>query len=406
MISFGPQVLSVNRLNAYLRAVLEEDPILSDVWVRGEVTNFHRSAAGHCYFALSNDGSQIRCALFRNSQRGLFVIPKNGDEILAHGHVSIYEGSGQYQLYVDNVAPEGTGILQLQFEALRSRLEAEGLFAQERKRDIPYRPSTIGVVTSAQGAVWHDICHVVSRRYPLVQLVLAPSSVQGQNAPTELITALNALIKHAEPDVVIIGRGGGSAEDLACFNDEGLARAIYASPVPVVSAVGHESDISISDLVADLRAPTPSAAAEICVPDRRELMADIVRLTDLARESARTALSAAQHDIHLLSAALSRCSPEMTLKMKRQDIDMLTERGRIATANRLDRSRSTLTGFRRTAALLDPRDVLRRGYALVTTSDGKNHQRVSSAESARKQPRVALTFHDGTASARIEKEPR
>ena len=204
-----PHVLTVDRLNAYLRALLEEDPILSDIWVRGEVSNFHRSQAGHFYFSLGNDGSVLRCAMFRNSQRGLLAMPTNGEVVLAHGRVSVYEATGQCQLYVDNVAPEGTGLVQLQFEQLRRRLEDEGLFAIDRKRTLPVRPTAIGVVTSAQGAVWHDICNVVARRFPLTRLVLAPASVQGAAAPAELIQSLEALQQDPEIQVIIIGRGGG-----------------------------------------------------------------------------------------------------------------------------------------------------------------------------------------------------
>lgn len=404
MSSLIPQVLTVDRLTLYLKAVLEEDPILSDVWVRGEVTNFHRSAAGHCYFTLSNDGSQLRCALFRNSQRGLLAMPQNGDEVLAHGRISIYESSGQYQLYVDNVAPEGSGILQLQFEELRQKLESDGLFAVERKRPLPELPSTIGVVTSAQGAVWHDICNVVSRRFPLVHLILASSAVQGVNAPQELVAGLQALIDRGRCDVIIIARGGGSAEDLACFNDETLARAIYASPVPIVSAVGHETDVSISDLVADVRAPTPSAAAEMCVPNRRVLLSDIAFQTSLARDIVVARLRTGRHELNFATSPLSRCSPALRLGRYRQDIDSLTEQGHERIKTTVAESRSTVAARRQLARLLDPRDVLRRGYAIVSDSDGPTGKRITSRAIARGSERVHLTFRDGSVGAKIEKE--
>ncbi len=402
MTTFGLQVLSVDRLNAYLRAVLEEDPILSDVWVRGEVTNFHRSAAGHCYFTLSNDGSQLRCALFRNSQRGLLALPQNGHEVLAHGNVSIYESTGQYQLYVDNVAPEGTGVLQLQFEELRRTLEADGLFAQERKRPLPQRPAVIGVVTSAQGAVWHDICNVIARRYPLTHLVLAPSAVQGSQAPQELIAGIHALHDYGKCDVIIIARGGGSAEDLACFNDEELARTIYASSVPVISAVGHETDVSISDLVADVRAPTPSAAAEMCVPHRRELLADILLQTTLARESLIQVLQGARHDANILSSTLSRCNPGADLRRHRQDMDAVGAKTSSLLDAQLAARRSTIASHAQTARLLDPRDILRRGYAIVAADD--TQVRLTNAESARKQDQLQITFRDGTIRAAVTRE--
>lgn len=399
MIARSPHVLNVDHLNAYLRAVLEEDPILSDVWVRGEVTNFHRSAAGHCYFTLSNDGSQMRCALFRNSQRGLLAMPKNGDQVLAHGHVSIYESTGQYQLYVDNVAPEGAGALQLQFEALRRTLEADGLFAQERKRPLPERPAVIGVVTSAQGAVWHDICNVIARRYPLTHLILAPSAVQGAQAPQELIAGIHALQDHGMCEIIIIARGGGSAEDLACFNDEELARTIFASTVPIVSAVGHETDVSISDLVADVRAPTPSAAAELCVPNRRELLANILRQTTFARDTAVQALQGARHEVNILASTLSRCSPDMDLSRFRQDIDLFNDKGRLLLGSKIEARRAAVTQNTQTARLLDPRDVLRRGYAIVSSEDDIQAARITSVATARRVSDLLITFRDGSVKA-------
>lgn len=404
MIAQSPHVLSVDHLNAYLKAVLEEDPILSDVWVRGEVTNFHRSAAGHCYFTLSADGSQMRCAFFRNSQRGVLAMPNNGDQVLAHGHVSIYESTGQYQLYVDNVAPEGAGILQLQFEELRKTLEADGLFAQERKRPLPERPAVIGVVTSAQGAVWHDICNVIARRYPLTHLILAPSAVQGVQAPQELIAGIHALQDHGMCEVIIIARGGGSAEDLACFNDEELARTIFASSVPVISAVGHETDVSISDLVADVRAPTPSAAAEMCVPHRRELLADILRQTTYVRDSVTQTMREALHNFNILASTLSRCSPGAELGRYRQDIDLLNDKNRLLLDSKIATSRASIANHTQTARLLDPRDVLRRGYAIVSAGDADSRERIASAATARNATTLLITFSDGTVKATARKE--
>ncbi|MGH9174244.1 MAG: exodeoxyribonuclease VII large subunit, partial [Vicinamibacterales bacterium] len=288
------RVLTVPEITSYIRELVEFDPILSDVWLRGEVSNFSRSAAGHMYFCLSSEGAQLNSVLFRGSQHGVLALPRNGDAVLAHGRVAIYEARGQYQLIVDNVAPEGIGILQLQFEETKRRLAADGLFADERKRPLPEIPAVIGVVTSAHGAVWHDIQTVVARRFPLAELILAPSAVQGPDAPDELIAGLEALQEHGRCDVIIIGRGGGAAEDLAAFNDERLARAIYACRAPVVSAVGHETDSCIADLVADVRAPTPSAAAELCVPNGRDVLAAAGFLVSQSRSIAVQAAREAQ----------------------------------------------------------------------------------------------------------------
>jgi exodeoxyribonuclease VII large subunit len=399
-----PHVLTVDRLNAYLRALLDEDPIVSDVWVRGEVSNFHRSQAGHCYFSLGNDGSVLRCALFRNSQLGMLALPSNGDVVLAHGRVSVYEATGQYQLYVDNVAPEGTGLVQLQFEQLRKRLDEEGLFAVDRKRTLPTRPSAIGVVTSAQGAVWHDIRNVIARRYPLTRLVLAPSSVQGATAPAELIRSLGVLQQDPEIQVIIIGRGGGSAEDLACFNDESLARAIYASSVPVVSAVGHETDVSITDFVADVRAPTPSAAAELCVPDRVDLVNAIVRSRATAGEKIQSSINRSRYDVEILSGMISHYRPVGQIQTHRQFIDTQTEHAQSLLQRRVGDMRSAVTSYGRTAALLDPRDVLRRGYAIVSTDLNGIETRLPTAVAAMTKDRIRLTFSDGSLVARVHRE--
>lgn len=397
-----PHVLSVDLLTSYLRALMEEDAILSDVWVRGEVTNFSRSAAGHCYFSLSSEGSQLRCVLFRGSQRGLLALPRNGDVVLAHGRVSVYEASGQYQLYVDNIAPEGTGLLQLQFEELRHRLESEGLFAQDRKRPLPERPRAIGVVTSATGAVWHDIQTVTRRRYPLVKLVFAPSAVQGTSAPRELIAGLQTLQDHPDVDVIIIGRGGGSAEDLACFNDEALARAIYASSVPVVSAVGHETDVSIADLVADVRAATPSAAAELCVPDQRELMLAIRHETSRAQDNALWKLQRSQQQFDETRTLLRRISPRASIADHRMELQRTEQHVRALLTARIARNRVEVAGQARSARLLDPRDVLRRGYALVSTN-GDSPTRIRTAADAIQAENVRLTFADGTVDATVRK---
>ena len=399
-----PHVLTVDRLNAYLRALLEEDPILSDIWVRGEVSNFHRSQAGHFYFSLGNDGSVLRCAMFRNSQRGLLAMPTNGEVVLAHGRVSVYEATGQCQLYVDNVAPEGTGLVQLQFEQLRRRLEEEGLFAIDRKRALPVRPTAIGVVTSAQGAVWHDICNVVARRFPLTRLVLAPASVQGAAAPAELIQSLEALQQDPEIQVIIIGRGGGSAEDLACFNDESLARAVYASFVPVVSAVGHETDVSISDLVADVRAPTPSAAAELCVPDTADILNGIANLRLAARGTVLNRVHRSHHDVEIHSAAISRCSPAGQIQSHRQFIDNRSEYVQSLLQRRVDKLRSTILAQVQTASLLDPRDILRRGYAIVSSGRNGDEIRVSTVNAAQNEKRLRLTFADGSVAASVIQE--
>lgn len=398
------RILTVYEVTAYLKDLIELDPILSDVWIRGEVTNLTRSAAGHIYFSLVADGMQVSCVLFRGNQFGLLAMPRNGEEVLAHGRVTVYEPRGQYQLMVDNVAPVGVGILQLQFEEVRRRLEAEGLFAADRKRPIPSLPSVIGVVTSAQGAVWHDIQNVIARRFPLVELVLAPSAVQGPDAPGELARSLRALDATGCCDVIIIGRGGGSAEDLAAFNDEGLARAIYAARVPIVSAVGHETDTCIADLVADVRAPTPSAAAELCVPDRDEIVA---RLGFAATRARSATLDILRTDHELLSrelATIGRYSPLRAIERARLEVDGAVEDATERLPDVLAGRRREVDTLMATATLLDPRAIMRRGYAVVSTRADGEERRVSTVAGALEAAQVEIAFQDGRVRATVRQE--
>jgi len=394
------RVLSVPEITGYIRELVEYDPILSDVWVRGEVSNFSHSAAGHMYFCLTDDGVQVNCVLFRGNQRGLLAVPRNGDAVLAHGRISIYEARGQYQLMVDNVAPEGIGILQLQLEETKRRLEAEGLFAEERKRPLPVMPSVIGVVTSSQGAVWHDIQTVIARRFPLVELILAPAAVQGPTAAEELVTGIEALQELGRCDVIIVGRGGGSAEDLAAFSDERVARAIFACTVPVVSAVGHETDICIADLVADVRAATPSAAAEMCVPNGTDLLATAGHLVTLARTSAVDAFRDHRAELDNVRHRIDRHHPRARIANARLDLDRLTSTTRSTVDNMLSDHRKTVATLTDRSRLLDPRDVLRRGYAIVTASDGSTPRRIVSASDARTEAALTLTFSDGSVQTR------
>ncbi|RPI97189.1 MAG: exodeoxyribonuclease VII large subunit, partial [Spirochaetales bacterium] len=257
------QVYTVARITGYLRDILESDALLADIWISGEISNMSESSAGHLYFTLKDKTSQMRCVLF--NRKKLKIDIENGLAVVAHGSISIYEVSGAVQLYVDMIQPTGLGVLNMEFERLKAKLEEEGLFEPSRKRPLPAFPDKIGIVTSPGGAVLHDITNIIGRRYPVVELVLAPTTVQGESAVPGIINALNALNDRGDIDLIIIARGGGSIEDLWAFNDEKVARAIYSSKTPVISGVGHDTDFTIADFVADKRAPTPSAAAELAV---------------------------------------------------------------------------------------------------------------------------------------------
>lgn len=395
------RILDVADVTAYIKDLLDADPILSDVWIRGEVSNFVRSAAGHIYFTLKSERAQLRCVLFRGNARWLTFQPENGDAILAHGRVSVYEAGGQYQLYVDLIQPEGTGLLHLQFEELRRRLEMEGLFDPSRKRPLPRLPRRIGVVTSPTGAVWHDIQTVLRRRYPLAELVLAPAQVQGEDAPPTIIRALEALQLDGNVDVIIIARGGGSMEDLWCFNDEALARAVFASRIPVISAVGHETDFTISDFVADVRAATPSAAAELVAPSVRELAAEVDSLFVRAHTAISDTLRWHRSTIEALAARLRHRGPEGMIQRERLRLDSQTALMRQLLERRIATERSQIEAARRQLTLLHPLEVLRRGYAIVV--DGTTGERVRHASALRPDQDISIHFHDGDAEAVVRR---
>src|SRR3990170_3714685 len=270
------EAYSVSRLARYLKDLLDSDLALSNLWVEGEVSNLSRSSAGHLYFTLKDEEAQLRCVMFRRASGGAPV--ENGTQVLAHGNVSFYEVRGDLQLVVDSVQPAGVGPWQAEFERLKEKLEAEGLFDPARKRPLPRFPRRVGVVTSPAGAAFHDICHVIGRRWPLAEVVLAPTAVQGPEAAAGICEAVRLLNQEEGIDVVIVARGGGSLEELWPFNEETVARAIHGSRLPVVSGVGHETDYTIADYVADVRAPTPSAAAETAVPDRAEVARQVLGL--------------------------------------------------------------------------------------------------------------------------------
>src|SRR5579884_2206477 len=400
-MSWPIRVLGVAELTTYIKDLLDSDPILSDVWVRGEISNFVRSAAGHIYFTLKAENVQLKSVLFRGNARFLGFQPGNGDAVIAHGHVSLYEATGQYQLYVDILQPEGTGLLQLQFEQLKQRLEQEGLFDPSRKRPLPRYPRAIGVVTSASGAVWHDIQSVLTRRYPLAELILAPAQVQGADAPPSILAALERLQLDGRAELIIVARGGGSLEDLWCFNDERVARAVFGCKVPVVSAIGHETDYTICDFVADLRAPTPSAAAELVAPHIRELAGEIAALHQQAYEAMVERLRRERSLVESLSLRLGRRSPLAVVERQRLELDGVGARLAQLMRRRIERERLHLTAVAREMMLLHPVEVMERGYAMVL--DHATGQRVPNAAALTTGQDLLLRFHDGSAGAKVDR---
>ncbi|MGB2853696.1 MAG: exodeoxyribonuclease VII large subunit [Dehalococcoidia bacterium] len=367
------KIHSVVEVNRYLRDVLEADSLLADIWVSGEVSNLTESAAGHLYFTLKDETSQLRCVFFRPK---LAITLENGAAVITHGRISIYEAQGALQLYVDLVQLEGVGILHLEFERLKVKLEEEGLFEPARKRSLPLFPKRIGVVTSPTGAAFHDIANIVGRRYPLVELVLSPTLVQGDGAVDGIVQALQALNDTEDIDVVILARGGGSLEDLWAFNEEKVARAIYASKAPVISGVGHDTDFTIADFVADVRAPTPSAAAELAVPDCAELEAHIQSLTKTLR-----------------------IDVTRYLDRYRQRTDELTRAASVYLGNSLTISREKLRGRELELASLSPMATLSRGYALVQQST--TGEIVSHIDQVQRGDAIDIKVSDGQFKGRV-----
>ena len=368
------KILEVGDVGAYISELFELDETLSDLWVQGELTNLSRSAKGHYYFSLKDDTSQLRSVLFRGAALRCGAEPRAGDQVVAHGRVEFYEPSGSCQLCVDLLYPAGTGAARLRFEPLHLKLEQERLFATERKRPLPEYPLRIGLVTSESGAVLHDVLTVLTRRYPIAEVVFAHSSVQGERAPLELVAALGRLAAWRGPDgqgveVVVVARGGGSPEELAPFNDERVARAIFASPWPVISAVGHETDVTICDYVADLRAPTPSAAAEMVAPDLG-LLSEIVReLAERACELTGQMLAEARDQARRARDALLLHAPTVRIARERQATLDELRRARTTLDFRLGAAREQLAGRGLQLAALSPLGPLGRGYSIVSVAD-------------------------------------
>ncbi|MCH8902091.1 MAG: exodeoxyribonuclease VII large subunit [Chloroflexi bacterium] len=388
------QVYAVRQIATHLRELVESDLFLSDLWISGEVSNLRRYPSGHFYFSMKDADAALSCVLFKRDNKGFQF--EDGDAIVAHGHISFYEARGNLQCIVDFVQPEGVGALQAEFERLKARLQEEGLFDEGRKRALPRFPRRIGVATSPAGAVFHDICQVMERRWPLAEIALAPTAVQGPEAVPGIVAAIAALNEEPDIDVIIVARGGGSLEDLWAFNDEAVARAIFGSLRPVVSGVGHETDTTIADLVADLRAPTPSAAAELIAPDRTEvsvrlsiaagtLLSHVQRLTD----DGRTGVGAAV-------ARIERGAPDVS--RQRQATDELT-RSALATVEGLVRGfQKGLHGFQLALRSLDPYATLQRGYALVQ----RNGHVVDTVAGTKVGERLNVRVRDGDFPVRVD----
>ena len=382
---FSSVHLTVSQLTFHIRKQLEDDPTLQDVWVDGEISNLSKPASGHIYFTLKDKNASLRCVIWKLDAGRLRVNLQDGMAVEVHGRITVYEPQGQYQLIVNLVQPKGEGRLFQEYMRLKAMLESEGLFAADRKRLIPDRPQTIGIVTSATGAALRDMLNTLRRRQPLARVILAPSPVQGVEAPPALVNALDSLNRQ-NPDVILLARGGGSVEDLWAFNDEQVVRAVAASKAPVICGVGHETDFTLCDFAADLRAPTPTAAAELATQTTLDdlhfqLSTISTRLTDLTSNL----LAEQKTGLSVLAGRLKYTSPERRIQSEYQRLDELSRRAWSAIDHRIQLQASLVDGMSKRLQSLNPMGILARGYAIITRKvDGRVVGKVADADSEMK----------------------
>ena len=387
---------TVSAVAEYLKASLESDPRLADLMVVGEVSGYRNPSSGHHYFALRDEQSVLRCVMFRGGRGGQFL--SDGSQVICHGRISIYTARGDLQYYVDQVEPDGVGALQKAFEEMRKRLESEGLFESGRKRQLPAMPARIAVITSPTGAVIQDILNVLTRRYPLAEVILIPTAVQGEKAAPEIVRAFQALNTLDDIDVAIVARGGGSLEDLWSFNEETVARAIFASNVPVISAIGHETDTTIADLVADVCAPTPSAAAEIVAPATADLAGEVAGHAARIDEIVGRRVADSRSHFELAVDRMNLRVPDTALP--RQRIDDLLVRARLAGQRLVESSKLRLATVEASLSALGPKKILGRGYTITRLADGKAATSVLQFETG---DRMAVMFADGSVDATVDR---
>ncbi len=392
-------ILSVSEVTRHVKRLLDSSELLQDISVRAEVSNFKRHSSGHLYFSLKDEVSQLSCIMFRGAAAHLSFEPEDGMRVIASGDVSVYERGGRYQLYTRFMQPDGLGDLHLAFERLKAKLEAEGLFDPARKRPVPRFPRRIAIITSPTGAAIRDITTILARRYPAASQLIVPAIVQGDEAASSIVKALAVANEADEVDTIILGRGGGSIEDLWAFNEEIVARAIYASARPVISAVGHETDFTIADFVADLRAPTPSAAAELAVPDQAELRALVAGLSERLRLALLGGLERRRITLAQLAARRALRFPAERLRQSEQAVDELSSRMDRAYSHRLERLSARTQALRDRLEALGPAQTLERGYALcLRPADGALITRLKQLSVG---DRVNVRFHDGTAGTDV-----
>ena len=394
-------VLSITQLNEYIRGRMDSDPLLVQVAVRGEISNYKLYPSGHHYFTLKDEGSALRCVMFKGNAMRLRFRPENGMKIIAMGKVSVYPRDGAYQLYCTAMTMDGVGDLYAAFEQLKKKLAAQGLFDPAHKKPLPKYPGTIGIITSSAGAAVHDMLRILRKRYPLSRVRLLPVRVQGAEAPGEIAAAIGYANHYHLADLLIVGRGGGSIEDLWAFNDEQVAYAIYHSEIPVISAVGHEPDVTISDYVADLRAATPSNAAELAVPDQDALRQSLDAMSNAMASSLNRQVKAARQHLMVLSASPALQGPTGYLEQRNQSVELLKNRLVAAQNQNITRAKQRYIAQISKLEAMSPLKVLTRGYSMVQTERGEVVRSVSQVSLGE---RIRVRLSDGTLSATVMKK--
>jgi exodeoxyribonuclease VII large subunit len=392
------QILSITQINEYIRSKMDADHLLSSVAVLGEISNYKVYPSGHHYFTLKDEGGALKCVMFKGSAIRLRFRPENGMKVIAMGKISVFPRDGAYQLYCTAMAMDGIGDLHAAFEQLKSKLSAQGLFEQAHKQKLPQYPGTIGIITSSAGAAIHDMLRILRKRYPLTRVRLLPVRVQGAEAPGEIVSAIRYANYHKLADLLIVGRGGGSIEDLWAFNDERVAYAIYESKIPIISAVGHEPDVTISDFVADMRAATPSNAAELAVPDQEALTQILDTMLESMSSSLQRQLKNARRNLQTLSASRALQSPDAYLRQRKESLNAMTNRLVAGQSRSVALKRQRFVGLTSKLDAMSPLKVLTRGYAMTQTEDG---ELLKSVKSVGIGESIRVSLQDGCITAQV-----
>ncbi len=390
---------TVSELTQYLRGIFSSAEELQNLWVTGEVSNATRSSSGHFYFTLKDNTSSIRCVMWKQQFVSQHYLPKDGELLQVHGYIDIYPPNGVYQLYADRFSPMGAGFLFQEFIRLKNKLEQEGLFEAERKKKIPPYPRRIGIITSLAAAALQDILNTLRRRYPLAEVIIAPAVVQGVDAPSSLIRALNLMDTQVKPDVIILARGGGSIEDLWAFNDEQLARVIASMETPVVTGIGHETDFTLADFVSDLRAPTPTAAAELITPNTIDLKASLTTLQQRLNQASQIQLYQIKQPFHHLQHRLALTNPQNHIRVDRQHLDEIQHRLLNDTRHSIQQEYLQFQTILQRITALNPQNILQHGYAILQSSRG---ELIHSIKQVKIGEIIAVKISDGNLDTKIE----